>query len=140
MSTPSFGKPQTNPFGLADVGRNSSPTFADIDGDGDLDIFVGEWAGSLRYQENQSTASSPTFGTKQFNPFASPPASYHSRPTFADLDGDGDLDIFVGEREGNLIYQENQDTASSPTFGTPQTNPFGLANVGLWSDPHLRRS
>ena len=35
---------QSAPFGLSDVGFDSAPTFADIDGDGDLDAFVGESA------------------------------------------------------------------------------------------------
>src|SRR5262247_700895 len=36
---PCFQAPQTNPFGLADVGDYPSPALADIDGDGDLDAF-----------------------------------------------------------------------------------------------------
>ena len=36
----------TNPFGLANVGGNASPSLGDIDGDGDLDAFVGEREGN----------------------------------------------------------------------------------------------
>ena len=41
MSDPTFVIPTTNPFGLADVGYDAAPTLVDIDGDGDLDAFVG---------------------------------------------------------------------------------------------------
>ena len=40
------------PFGLSDVGPISAPTFVDIDGDGDLDAFVGENNGNLTFFEN----------------------------------------------------------------------------------------
>ncbi|MBC6479008.1 MAG: VCBS repeat-containing protein [Hormoscilla sp. GM7CHS1pb] len=140
MSTLTFGTPQTNPFGIERVWNGhgySSPTLADIDGDGDLDLFLGKWDGDLIYQENQGTASAPTFGTPKNNPFGITRTLYSSKPTFADLDGDGDLDIWMGEYHGNFMYQENQGTASSPTFGTPQYDPFGLADVGNYSSPTL---
>jgi len=38
---PAFAAPSTNPFGLTTVEAFAAPTFADIDGDGDLDAFVG---------------------------------------------------------------------------------------------------
>ena len=41
-----------NPWDGIDVGLNSVPTFADIDGDGDLDLIVGEENGNLNYYEN----------------------------------------------------------------------------------------
>lgn len=36
----SFIQESDNPFGLTNVGDVSKPTFADIDGDGDLDAFI----------------------------------------------------------------------------------------------------
>jgi hypothetical protein len=40
-----------NPFGLADVGVLASPEFADLDGDGDLDAFVGDFYGNTTFFE-----------------------------------------------------------------------------------------
>jgi hypothetical protein len=57
MATPRFEPPQTNPFGLSDVEIDSSPTFADIDGDGDLDALVGNSAGNTLFFENAPTLS-----------------------------------------------------------------------------------
>lgn len=41
---------------MSDVGYNASPTFADIDGDGDLDAFIGRYGGILFF-ENRETCS-----------------------------------------------------------------------------------
>jgi hypothetical protein len=38
-----------NPFNGINVGPLSTPTFADIDGDGDLDAVVGGRDGTLKY-------------------------------------------------------------------------------------------
>lgn len=59
MATPRFEPPQANPFGLSDVTRFSNPTFADIDGDGDLDAFVGNVYGNTLFYRNNGTARLP---------------------------------------------------------------------------------
>jgi hypothetical protein len=41
-----------NPFGLFDVGVDASPALADLDGDGDLDAFVGSSDGTITFFEN----------------------------------------------------------------------------------------
>ncbi len=127
---PAFTDRGTNPFGLAGVGNYASPTFADLDGDGDLDAFIGEPYGNTRYFENTGTASAPAFTGQGTNPFGLADVGYAASPTFADLDGDGDLDAFISEYFGNTRYFENTGTAKAPTFTDRGTNPFGLADVG----------
>ena len=134
-SLPAFAAPVTNPFGLADVGIRNSPTFADIDGDGDLDAFIGEIYGNTVFFKNTGTASLPAFAAPVTNPFGLTDVGYSSTPTFADIDGDGDLDAFIGEIYGNTVFLENTGTASLPAFAAPVTNPFGLTDVGMSSSP-----
>ena len=128
-----------NPFNGIDVGILSAPTFTDIDGDGDLDLIFGQDFGPLHYYENTGTASAPTYTvrTGTANPLGSINVGFASSPTFADIDGDGDQDLVVGEEDGVLNYYENTGTASSPTYTarTGTANPLNGIDVGRYSTP-----
>ncbi|MEG4292809.1 VCBS repeat-containing protein, partial [Microcoleus sp. D2B6] len=104
MADPNFKAPITNPFGLTDTGSYPTPIFADIDGDGDLDAFVGNSAGNTLFYRNSGTATAPTFTLEATNPFGLTDVGSYANPTFADIDGDGDLDAFVGNYDGNTLY------------------------------------
>ena len=108
------------------------PAFADIDGDGDVDLFVGEgdWdgpeaGGNLRYYRNEGTADQPEWNLVTTS-FLGLDVGGWSTPAFADTDGDGDLDLFVGDSEGTLTFVENTGTATSPTWGAPEQPYAGL--------------
>ncbi|MEG4986476.1 FG-GAP-like repeat-containing protein, partial [Microcoleus sp. BR0-C5] len=129
--------PQTNPNGLTNVGNSASPTFVDIDGDGDLDAFVGALDGNTRYYQNTGTANAPAFAAPQINPNGLTNVGSVAAPTFVDIDGDGDLDAFVGASDGNTRYYQNTGTANAPAFAAPVTNPNGLTDVGILAAPTL---
>ncbi|MBX9256283.1 cadherin-like domain-containing protein [Desmonostoc muscorum CCALA 125] len=133
QTAPGFTFEDTNPFGLTDVGQYATPTFADIDGDGDLDAFVGEVYGNTLYYQNTGTTSSPSFAAPLTNPFGLTNAAFYADSTLGDIDGDGDLDAFVKDYYGDILYYQNTGTASSPSFAAPLTNPFGLTNGGIYS-------
>ena len=103
-----------SPFLIPNVGFSASPTFADLDGDGDLDAFVGETAGNTIFFENTGTASAPAFAASSGNPFGLADVGFNAFPAFADIDGDGDLDAFVGERYGNTIFFKNVPEPTGP--------------------------
>jgi hypothetical protein len=135
VSAQSFGPPQKNPFGLDSVVEIAIPSFADLDGDGDMDLLVGEYGGVMQYFQNTGSASNPQFAAPVKNPFGLDIVAGFAVPTFADLDGDGDMDLLVGEYGGAMQYFQNTGSASNPQFAAPQENPFGLVSTYYNSFP-----
>jgi hypothetical protein len=134
-TTPVFGAPLSNPFGLVNSMYVSLPTAADMDNDGDVDLLVGEAYGSLTYFENTGTPTAPSFAAPVQSPFGLTATYLIAAPTCADIDNDGDMDVLVGEYYGNLQFFENTGTASAPAFAAPVQNPFGLTSAYMLAFP-----
>jgi hypothetical protein len=102
------------------------PTFADLDGDGDKDMLVGEITGHLYlFRKDPGPADN----------FVLVPGFYqaidvgsNSAPQLIDIDRDGKVDLLIGEQSGNLNYFRNTGTAAAPTFALV-TNMFGGVSV-----------
>ncbi len=133
----------TNPFGITALRNYAyvSPTLADADGDGDLDLFIGDQDGNTTYFKNTAAlgASAPAYAATIVNPFGITDVGGSARPVFADGDGDGDLDLFIGNADGNLVYFKNTASlgATAPAYAAATTNPFGITNVGTNASPVL---
>jgi len=120
-------------WGFLDVGDEAAPAFADLDGDGDLDAYVGNKDGGIVMYVNTGSATEPSFAqdTTVNNPF-SDLSSYHSEgfdsptPVFVDLDADGDLDMPMGFLNGPLTYFENNGDGS---FKWISANELGIEDI-----------
>ena len=88
-----------------DAGRRSVPTLADVDADGDLDLVLGSEADGLLFYRNNGSPAEPRFEAEDALDLDVQP---FTTPTFADIDGDGDLDFFAGGIAGGLIFHENR--------------------------------
>ena len=118
-------------FNSIDVGSESTPTFVDIDNDGLLDLFIGEFTGNLNHYEQFSSGSDIfSLVTASFNGID---VGFRSTPSFTDFNEDGILDMVVGEQEGNLNYY--QQSAASPLDFTLITNSFNNIETGFKSSP-----
>ena len=121
-----------NPFNGFDVGLASSPTFFDMDGDGDQDLVVGASNGVLNYFRNESVGGIVTFAARTA-PF-SIDVGFRGAPEFADIDGDGKVDLIAGEQTGVMNYHRNTSTTSSASFTWMRGNsnpfkPFGVIDL-----------
>jgi hypothetical protein len=97
------------------------PFAVDWDGDGHLDLVVGNFFGSFYLFKGQ--------GKGKFLPqpeelkAGNQPLKiegHHSDPFVVDWDGDGDLDLLSGSSEGGVQWAENRADAGKP----PQLEPF----------------
>ncbi|NNC94403.1 MAG: T9SS type A sorting domain-containing protein [Chitinophagales bacterium] len=133
---PSFGPIQFNPFGLTNALYFAFPDAADIDSDGDLDLLVGEIYGGTRLYENIGSASTPMFGTSIKQPFGIDTTYLAAVPAMVDIDNDGDIDIFIGNYFGDMLFYE-QIQCDSINTAVNQAGPVLTADTGLsyqWVD------
>jgi hypothetical protein len=136
---PLFNASTTNPLAGVNVSGSSKPSFVDIDGDGDMDAFIGGIGGYVAYYENTGTATSPAFVHRggASNPLHIGSGVWFSSPSFVDIDGNGAMDVFVGEYDGNILYYENTGSAINPAFieRVFGSNPLSFIGVGFYSNP-----
>ncbi|MDX2283524.1 MAG: FG-GAP-like repeat-containing protein [Bacteroidia bacterium] len=112
---------------LSPPASDLAPAAADLDGDGDQDIFLGCARGTIYHYRNLAPPGQPGMylpvsGTwLRTSNGDSIDIGNASAPEFYDFDGDGDLDLFVGSQRGRIAYYRNE--------GTPQQHAFVLVTA-----------
>jgi len=109
--------------------RYSAPTLGDLDGDGDLDLISGNRQGRLELMENRGTSEKPEWILSDVN-LAQIDVGSYSVPRLHDVDGDGDLDLFVGNSRGLIIFFENQGSKERSRFVIRSTRFAGVKTPG----------
>lgn len=109
-----------------DVGDYASPTFADVNNDGKIDMVCGENDAHMHLYNNTGTVENPVWveiDSDMFNGCNYGGCSYtRGIPLLVDFDNDGDYDIFSGgtytdrDRRTYIAYYENTGNASDPIW------------------------
>jgi hypothetical protein len=124
-----------------DLAGDTAPALADWDDNSTLDLLLGQAWGEVHPYTNTGTTTSPAWQPDGVLTTIDGPNHPHAFPTFADIDGDDDYDLFVGEggwqgpgAGGNIHQYENTGTNTSPTWTLVVTDFLGI-DVGGWSTP-----
>ncbi len=139
LNAQTFGNQKMlNYFGVADlrVGMLSSPAFVDIDNDGDTDLLVGEVTGTVKIFKNDGSNNFSFYGTLMSDGVIIDIVDF-AAPVFADIDGDSDLDLYVGSNSGVINCYFNDGNGNFTHQGLLQVGGVNI-DVGNWSKPVFR--
>jgi hypothetical protein len=112
-----------------------APAFGDLDGDGIADLVLGQFHATLSWYRLQRTAQGPRLVLVD-SALAQLPHGSNAVPTLADLDGDGDQDLFVGQSSGRVLFFRNDGNAGTPHF-TLVTEDFVPDKLGRRTAPRF---
>lgn len=104
---------------------NLAPTFGDLDGDGDKDMLIGDFAGQLHLFTKGTGPSNFVLTASNYQGID---VGEFATPQLIDVNRDGKTDLLVGDKTGRIHYYENTGTAAAPVF-TLTTATFGGVNV-----------
>jgi hypothetical protein len=137
-STPAFTYVTDNFLNLGNLGftLGAFPAFGDIDNDGDIDMILGDYDGRIHLFTNSS--SNPSVLTLSLTQpqitddnGQTIDVGYAAKPQLFDINNDGDLDLFIGEENGNLNYFENVGNETAPIWRL-QSTTWGGIDVSEW--------
>ncbi len=131
------------------IGNAMYPAFGDLDADGDKDMLIGDLQGKLHYFRNDPVGSAAQFSLEE----PTIPAVVNgdtiqldvgmfATPQLFDVDGDGALDLLIGERNGNVNFYKQLDPAPDQLWElvNDSIGAFTVAeywNVTGYSVPHM---
>lgn len=97
------------------------PSFYDIDNDGDLDMILGDQGGKLHLFRNSAGAGMPFDLELEIPNYTDQngdeiDVGQFACPQFFDIDNDGDQDLLIGEKNGNINFYQNTGGDENPAF------------------------
>ncbi|MEZ6135402.1 MAG: exo-alpha-sialidase [Pirellulaceae bacterium] len=128
QDSPSYAAPRRLQAGNSDVDVYGwpCPNLADFDNDGDLDLLCGEFLDGFTYFQNTGSRRAPVYAAGvRLHTANGQPLTMDLQmitPTAVDWDGDGDLDLIVGDEDGRVALVEHTGEINDavPVFAAPK--------------------
>lgn len=120
--------------GSIDIGQWSTPTLADIDQDGDLDLLIGKANGRIRFYRNIGNSFEPHWQLETdffLDIDVGGLWTNSSTPFLTDMDNDGLVDLLVGGRLGNILYYHNNGPGNDPQWELVTNNLVTLTQGAI---------
>lgn len=141
---------------MINVGANSHPVLFDYNGNGLLDLFIGnlgvrdsswmdpwltlhsDYISNITLYENVGTPTQPAFKfiTDDFANIKSM-GLVGAYPTFGDINGNGKPDMILGDTTGRLHYFENVAPVGQPMQLNFVTSNYQNIDAGMYGTPQL---
>jgi len=144
--SPEYAEPVKVEVGgkAVDVYGCPSPNFVDGDGDGDLDLFCGEFLDRITWFENTGSRTAPRYAAGRF--LAHNGEVIHMdlemiQVVALDWDKDGDVDLVVGQEDGRVALMEHTGEVADdmPQFLPPRffQQKADAVKCGALSTPYV---
>jgi hypothetical protein len=127
---------------IAITGTASVVHAVDWDGDGRIDLLVGDIGGAVHLIPNEGTPKRYAFGKPRPLMAGGKPVRVNgdAGPFVADWDGDGRPDLLVGSGDGSVWYYRNVGTTKAPELAAGvQLVPPAMASFGSDAPKEPRR-
>lgn len=130
-SIPSFQLVTRDYANISSLGLNGVyPAFGDLDGDGDEDMILGDYAGEIHFFTNTAPPGNSASFTLTASSYKGIDVGDFAAPQLADLNRDGLQDLIIGKRNGMLSYFQNLGTTGNADFSSsPTIDSLGGVNV-----------
>lgn len=122
---------------VINVGSASAAFAVDWDGNGTMDLLVGNVLGEVYFIPSEGKGQQLAFGTPRRSEAARKPIKVEcdAAPVAADWDGDGKLDLLVGASDGSIVWYRNVGSVRESKLEAARP-VLGPSRLGQGDDSH----
>ena len=125
-------------FAISSAYGPNTPAFGDLDNDGDHDLLLGSNESTIYLFRNNGSADNHSFIFEARDYIIAANFASSLTPALVDIENDGDLDLFMGTSDANVIYYRNEGDPVNADFQlVTQQVPLDHLDFGAYAVPKL---